>query len=319
MNKPFKTLYYLAKSARPLQWLKNIALFAPLLFSGFLFFDPVDGPSYMLVVAEAFLTFCILTSSTYLFNDVVDKEADQKHPYKKERPIASGELPVPVALFAAFIGFSLVFLISWTFTPFFRILVLAYLILQIVYSFHLKHLPIFDVLSIAAGFLIRIYAGAVVLNLHMSVWFLLTVISASLFLAVGKRQSERTLLGEERIKKTRKALHKYGQRLLDVYTSMFANATWLTYALYTFQTEVTDPDMAHERFPYLYKLLPRTWQLQKLLMLTVPLVIFGVMRYLALIYEDNKGESPEKVLVNDKTLLATVFVYIFLTMTIIYF
>ncbi len=318
MNKATKTLYYLAKSARPLQWLKNVALYAPLLFSGFLFYNPSDSQSYFLIVSAAFLTFCLLTSSTYLFNDVVDKEADSKHPYKKERPIAAGKLPVPTALFTAFIGFCLVFLISWSFTPFFRILVLAYLILQIIYSFKLKHLPILDVLSIAAGFLIRIYAGAVVLNLHMSVWFLLTVISASLFLAVGKRQSERTLLGEERLKQTRQSLHKYGQRLLDVYTSMFANATWLTYALYTFQADVTFPDPAHERFLYLYRILPRTWQLRKLLMITVPLVIFGVMRYLALVYEDNKGESPEQVLINDKTLLATVSAYIALTMAIIY-
>jgi hypothetical protein len=138
-----------------------------------------------------------------------------------------------------------------------------------------------------------------------------------LFLAVGKRQSERTLLKDKKIGQTRKTLSKYSPRLLDVYTGMFANATWLTYALFAFQNSPSRLT-AHERFPELYTVLPRALQSKKLLMLTIPLVIFGVMRYLALVYEENKGESPELVLYRDKTLLATVFTFISLVMIIIY-
>ncbi len=318
MNKQIKTLYYLFESARPLQWLKNIALYAPLLFSGFLFYNPVGGLPYFVVVSQAFLIFSILTSSMYLINDVIDIESDSKHPVKKNRPIASSKLPVPIALFAAFTGLSTVMFFSLSFSPFFKALVSLYALLQILYSLKLKHQPILDVLSIASGFLIRIYAGAVVVNLHMSVWFLLTVVSASLFLAVGKRQSERTIMKGKKTT-TRKTLSKYSPRLLDVYTSMFANATWLTYAIYTFETQISHPsEPAYERFPQLYVFLPRTLQSQKLLMLTVPFVIFGVMRYLALVYEENKGESPEKVLINDKTLLSTVLGFGIATIIIIY-
>ena len=312
------TLKLIVKSGRPLQWSKNIALFAPLIFSGFLFYNPVDGPAYFFVVARAFFVFCLMTSSVYLMNDLVDAQSDKHHPVKKNRPIASGELPIPIAIFSFLVGLLCVFFLSLSFSPFFQLLLLAYLLLQLFYSFKLKHIPILDVLTIASGFLIRIYAGAVVVNLGMSVWFLLTVVSASLFLAVGKRQSERTLLKDQSENTTRKTLHKYSGRLLDVYTSMFANATWLTYALYTFQSELSTSEPAYERFPWAYSLLPRTFQSQKLLMLTLPLVIFGVMRYLALVYEENKGESPEKVLVNDKTLLTTVFIFGILTIFIIY-
>lgn len=317
-SKPQSILISLIKSARPLQWMKNSALFAPLIFSGFLFYDPVDGPSYLVTVFLAFLVFSVLTSSIYLINDIADKNSDSAHPYKKNRPIASGSLPVPIALLAALTGLFLVIFLSFSFPLFFRLLVVAYIILQLAYTFKLKNLPILDVLVIAAGFLIRIYAGAVVVDLHMSVWFLLTVISASLFLAVGKRQSERTLLENRLSSSSRKTLGHYSQRLLDVYTSVFANSTWLTYALFTFQSQPIKLQSTYERFPQLFLLLPRTLQSEKLLMLTLPLVIFGVMRYLALVYEENKGESPEKVLINDKTLLTTVTVFIISTIVIIY-
>ncbi len=319
MSSFIKTLKLVLVSARPFQWIKNITLFAPLLFSGFLFYNPVDGPAYFFVVLRAFAVFCILTSSVYLINDAVDAKADSMHPVKKNRPIASGELPVQSAIFYSALGLALVFYLSLSFTPFYQLLLLSYITIQLFYSFKLKQIPILDVLTIASGFLIRIYAGAVVVNLSMSVWFLLTVVSASLFLAVGKRQSERTLMKDQSEKITRATLHKYSQRLLDVYTSMFANATWLTYALYTFQTQQFTSEPAFERFSWAYTILPRTFQSRKLLMLTLPLVIFGVMRYLALVYEENKGESPEKVLIKDKTLLTTVFVYGLMTFFIIYF
>lgn len=310
--------YLLLRTARPRQWIKNLSLYAALIFSGFFFYAPVDAPPYFWTVSFAFVVFCLLTSSVYIINDIMDYEADRLHPFKKKRPIASGNLPIPVATFAAIALLAVVFLLSFWLPPFFRLLVFAYLVLQMLYAKYSKHLAILDVVSIATGFLIRVYAGAVVVNLHMSVWFLLTVVSASLFLAVGKRQSERTLLmgkDSSNFGDTRKTLKRYSQRLLDQYTGMFANATWLTYALYTFQAEYTKPDDALTR---LYTFLPRTLHSQKLLMLTLPFVIFGVMRYLQLVYEDNEGESPELVLLRDKPLLGTVFAFGISVLLIIY-
>lgn len=312
------TLYLILKSARPRQWIKNIALYAALVFSGFFFYVPQDGVPYFVTVTFAFFIFCLLTSAVYIINDIIDYKADRNHPFKSKRPIASGALPIPVAAFAAIIMLAMVFLLSLWLPIFFQGLVLAYLLLQILYATKLKNIAILDVICIALGFLIRIYAGAVVVNLHMSVWFLLTVVSASLFLAVGKRQSERTLMEGHHDKvmgETRTSLKRYSTRLLDQYTAMFAMATWLTYALFAFQNEVVRPDV---RFATLYSFLPRTLQSQKLLMLTLPFVIVGVMRYLQLIYEDNKGESPEKVVLGDKALLLIVFGFAVSVMTVIY-
>jgi 4-hydroxybenzoate polyprenyltransferase len=311
--------YLILKSARPRQWVKNFSLYATLVFSGFFFAVQEGGTPYLVTVSYAFLIFCLLTSSVYIINDIIDYQADRQHPFKKKRPIASGKLPIPVALFTAIVLLALVFFFSLWLGWFFRILTFGYLILQYLYATKIKHIAILDVISIATGFLIRVYAGAVVVNLHMSVWFLLTVISASLFLAVGKRQSERTLLSgiaSSEIGDTRKALKRYSQRLLDQYTGMFATATWLTYALFTFQTGSIKPEQ--NALIELYTILPRTLRSEKLLMLSLPLVIFGIMRYLQLVYEDNQGESPDKVLFRDKPLLATFFLFGLVVMTVIY-
>lgn len=311
-------LFLLLRTARPRQWIKNFSVYAALFFTGMLFTDPPDEASYFLRVTLAFVVFCFLTSSVYIINDIIDREADRHHPFKKKRPIASGELPLPIALFGAGISLIIVVFLSIWLPLFFKLLVFGYLLLQILYAKYFKHIPILDISAIASGFLIRVYAGAVVVNLHMSVWFLLTVISASLFLAVGKRQSERTLLAGKDgnlMEQTRKILKHYTQRLLDQYTAMFGTATWLTYALYTFQDEGIAPTT---QFAAIYEALPRTLHSQKLLMLTLPFVIFGVMRYLQLIYEKNEGESPERVLLTDKPLLITVFSFALSAFVLIY-
>lgn len=315
---PLKTAYYLLKSSRPRQWVKNMALYAALLFSGFLFYVPQSGLPYFYTVTWAFVLFCMLSSSVYLLNDVIDKKADKNHPFKSRRPIASGKVPVWLALTTAGLLILAVFVLSAPLNPYFRLLSLAYLALQFAYFLVLKHIPIFDVVSIASGFLIRVYIGAVVVDLHPSVWFLLTVLSASLFLAVAKRQSERTLLqnNHEELGSTRKILTRYSQRLLDQYTSMFATATWLTYALFTFQHPTDFPGAIAGS---LYPLLPKAWQPEKLLMLTVPVVIFAVMRYLQLVYENNRGESPEKVLFSDKPMLVAAATFGGMVFIILYF
>lgn len=319
------TLYLLLKTARPRQWIKNFSLYAALIFSGLFFHIPAQGWPYFLTVTFAVLVFSLLTSAVYIINDILDMEADRLHPFKKKRPLASGDLPLAIAIFAVGVLLIAVVFTSFFLPVFFRLTIAAYFLLQVLYATITKNVAILDVLSIAAGFLLRIYAGAVVVDLHMNVWFLLTVISASLFLAVGKRQSERTLLAGkfpteetdkiEKLGKTRKSLRHYSQRLLDQYTGMFANATWLTYALFAFQLERITPE---GNLLEVYTLLPKTLQSEKLLMLTVPFVIFGVMRYLQLVYEDNQGESPEVVLLRDKSLLITIFLFGLVTFTVLY-
>lgn len=307
------TAYLIAKEVRPRQWIKNFALFAALVFSGFFF-----QPGYFSAVFIAFLIFCGLSSAVYILNDIVDAPVDRMHPYKRKRPIASGDLPVQTAVIIAAVLLGVSLAVSLALSSFFFFLSLSYVLIHILYTYWLKHEPILDVLTIAAGFIIRIYAGAVIVNLHMSVWFLLTVISASLFLAVGKRQSERTLLkgrGED-LTKHRETLSHYTQRLLDIYTAIFATATWLTYSLYTFQRDEFVPEQVAV-VSFLAR-LPKTFTTQKWLMITVPIVIYGIMRYLQLVYEQNKGESPERVLLQDKPLLTTVIIWGTLVMFLIY-
>lgn len=312
-----QTAYYILKTARPRQWLKNAAVYAALVFSGFFFFR---FPTYLLQVTAVFFLFCFLSSAVYIINDIIDRESDRQHPFKKKRPIAAGKLAVPTANAAAITAVVVALAGAWLISPFVFILMVAYFALQLGYTFYLKNIAILDVLTIAAGFMLRVYTGAVAVDLHMSVWFLLTVISASLFIAVGKRQSERTLLTGsaahmEKSFSTRRSLEKYSIRLLDIYTGMFANSTWLAYALFAFQQENT---VTNGPIPTLMAFIPRAFTAQKWLMLTVPVVIYGVMRYLQLVYESNEGESPERVLLRDKPLLTSVLIFGLMVMVIIY-
>lgn len=303
--------YSFLKTARPRQWIKNLSLFAALVFDGLFFSRP-----HFIVVLKAFVIFCLLSSSVYFLNDVVDVEEDKSHPFKKKRPIASGKLPIPIALFAAFAGIITAFFLAVNLNYFFFLVCVVYVALQIVYTTVLKRLPIYDVMVIATGFVLRVYGGALVINSHLSVWFLLSVISFSLFLAVGKRRCELTLLKGQLSPRSRATLVHYSDNLLDVYISMFANTSWLTYALFTF---LLPPVQVPHTMVSVFTKLPRTLITQKWLMITIPVVIFGIMRYLALIYEKNEGESPSRVLLADKTLLVTVAIWAALVILILDF
>jgi len=168
------------KIARPIHWIKNLALFAALVFSGNLFVK-----IYFYKVFWAFIIFSLAASASYIFNDVLDAKSDRLHPIKKRRPVASGKLSVPIALITALTLALVALYWSTTLGSLFFFLVLLYLVLQIAYSLGLKNIAIIDILIIAAGFIIRIYAGAFVIDAHLSVWFLLCVISVALFLASG--------------------------------------------------------------------------------------------------------------------------------------
>lgn len=305
-------LIALLKTVRPRQWLKNFALYGALVFTGFLYKEGAFG-----LVTQAFLVFIVLSSITYIFNDLLDVKADRLHPFKKKRPIASGELPIPIALLTIVAG--LFIGLSWahSLNYFFFISCLVYLIIQVLYTGFLKKVAIMDVIVIALGYLIRVYAGAFVISAHMDVWFLLTVISASLFLAVGKRRGEMTLLmAQGNGMATRATLKRYTEQLLDIYTSMFATATWITYSLFTFNHPKIVPDGRALSF---ISELPRTLVSEKWMMATIPFVVYGLMRYLQLIYENNEGESPERVLLSDKPLIITVGLWIVMVIGVLYY
>jgi len=300
----------LLKTARPRQWLKNLSLAAALMFSGKLFFLPS-----FLLIAWSIIIFSILTSSVYFMNDIIDISRDKLHPFKKFRPIASGKLPVPLALFFASFGVLVSLYLSFNISFFFFLICLIYFCLQVVYSLYLKNLIVLDVLSIAASFILRIYGGAIVLNYHISIWFLLCVTSLALFMAVGKRRAELSLLDKETALSHRKTLSHYTADLLDDYLAMFSASAWMSWALFTFFE--SSPVVLGS--PVLYSILPLTISgTNKLLMITIPVVIYGIMRYLSIVYQGSRAESPERILLSDKPLLGSVILWGLLVIWILY-
>ncbi len=305
-----KFLWGLFKALRPRQWVKNFALFTPLILSGSLL-DPV----HQLKALSAFLLFCGFSSATYLLNDVFDIERDRLHPFKIKRPIASGLISPVFAVTVALILILVSLPLAYKLSPAFFLAGVLYLILQLFYSAYLKHVILLDVIVIATGFVLRVYAGVWAIDAHLSVWFLLSVTSFALFLAIGKRRSELTLM-QSQASKHRETLLHYPENLLDILTSMFANSTWLTYALFAFQqAPITTPE---NLLPFLGNLELPIWQ-AKYFMVTVPITIYAVMRYLYIIYEKKEGESPERVLVTDTPLLASVLIWLVLVIGIIYY
>lgn len=305
-----KFLWALIRETRPRQWIKNFAIFAGLIFSG-----QLDNAQSVITLFYAFWLFNATTSATYILNDVFDIERDRLHPFKKKRPIAAGLIPISTTLIIALLTISTVLPLSYYLSPSFFIAIVIYLILQLFYSAYIKSIILLDVMAIAAGFVLRIYAGVWAIDAHLNVWFLLTVISFALFLAIGKRRSELTLLHGKALRHRETLLH-YPENLLDILTSMFANSTWLAYALFTF---LQPPIYARQRLIGLLDSFSLPFTQAKYLMATVPLVIYGVMRYLYIIYEKKEGESPERVLLTDKPLLFTVIIWVVMAVGIIYF
>lgn len=297
----------IVKVARPVHWIKNISIFAAIFLTGFLF-DKNQLPQVVL----AFIAFCFATSSTYVLNDILDVKKDILHPVKKFRPIASGALSIPLAVLEALILAGVALFLSAEINSLFFFLVVGYLVLQFFYSLGLKNIAIIDIIVIATGFVIRVYAGAFVINAHLSVWFLLCVISVALFLASGKRRAELNLIGGEN-PITRKSLGDYKRELLNSFVTMFANASWMSWALFTFY------ESPKATLPVWMALaeLSKTTTVDKLLMLTIPVTIFGIMRYESLIFED-RSETPEKLLLTDKSLIIAVGIWVLLVYWVLY-
>jgi 4-hydroxybenzoate polyprenyltransferase len=269
-------------SLRPSQWTKNLILFAALIFGQRL----LDGAA-VLQASAAFAVFCVLSGVVYLINDVADRDADGRHPVKMHRPIASGTVSVSAALAtAAVLGAGALAAAFWL-RPLFGVLAAAYLGLLALYSGPLKHIVIIDVLTIAAGFVLRAAAGAVVIDVAISPWLYVLTILLALFLALSKRRHELVLLAD-RATGHRRILEEYSPYLLDQMISVVTASTLVAYAIYT-----VSPDTI-EKFH------------TNLLPLTLPFPLYGIFRYLYLVHLKEGGGSPAELLLNDRPLLACV-------------
>lgn len=311
----FKKIFSILKLVRPRQWVKNLAIFAAVLFSGQLFNSEATKP-----VILGFFVFCGISSASYIINDILDIGKDKMHPFKRFRPLARGDLSINFAIILSLVLIIFSFFLASFVNPAFFIFVIVYFLIQLFYSTVLKTIAIIDILVIASGYILRVLGGEFASGFHISVWLLLTTISISLFLAIGKRRSELTLLSsnkEANIAATRRALSHYSERLLDVYASVFATGTFISYTLFTF---LENPHGINFSFGNILvpDLLPGVFQ-KKWLMLTIIPVVYGLMRYLQDIYEKNEGESPEKVLFSDKPLLIDVLLWGLMVIFIIYF
>jgi 4-hydroxybenzoate polyprenyltransferase len=280
-------------SLRPRQWAKNLFVFAGLIFSQSLF-SPLVWPAL-----AAFLIFCALSGAVYVFNDLADLEKDRLHPAKRNRPIARGALPVPAAA-ALGVGLLAGSLIAAAFLPLgFGLTAAAYAALLIAYSIWLKHIVIVDVLTVAVGFVLRAVAGAEAIAVEISGWLVICTILIALFLALGKRRHEyRTLRGEAAAH--RPILAEYSESFLDQMVAVVTASTVTAYALYTMSPETVAK--------FNTRLLP----------VTLPFVLYGIFRYLYLLYRRELGGNPSDLLLNDRALLVNTGLWMLSLLIIIY-
>jgi 4-hydroxybenzoate polyprenyltransferase len=280
------TLYEILCSMRPQQWIKNLFIFAPLIFSQNILNRPL-----LLKTITAFAAFCLVSSAHYIFNDLRDLEEDRRHPLKSKRPLASGRLKKgPAIAGLVVIGAAGLVLAAWIGLPF-LLVAAGYLVLQTVYSMWLKHVVILDVFVIAAGFLMRVVAGGLAIGVEISSWLLICTILLSLFLAMGKRRYELVLLDKDAASH-RPILREYNTYLLDQMISVVTASTLVAYCLYTISAETVA------------KFGTRN------LIFTVPFVLYGIFRYLYLIHQKAGGGTPEALIIRDKPLLLDVFLWI---------
>ena len=283
------------KLVRVPQWVKNFFVFVPLLFSQHLF-----DKNYFYTTLFAFAIFCLSSSLIYLINDIIDIEADKAHPTKMNRPLASGAISSQSALVIAIILIAAIVSLLPQFNEEFRYFVIAFVLLNILYSFWFKHIVILDVFSIAMGFSIRVLAGAVVISVPISSWLILTTMFISLFLGVMKRHSELILVAESENAPSRKVLSQYSLNFADQMATVAAAGVIICYALYTV-SERTVSAFGTENLIY-----------------TTPFVVYGIFRFMYLEYISNKGDNTTKIVFSDLQIILTVLIYTITTVLIIY-
>lgn len=284
----------LVRTLRPEQWTKNLIVFAALLFG-----QKLLDPEAVTRTLAAFVVFCVLSGVVYLVNDLFDQDADRRHPTKRFRPIASGELSAGVAVtWAIVLGSAALGAAAWLGLAF-ALVAAAYLLLFVLYSRWLKHVVIVDVMSIAIGFVLRTVAGAAVIGVPVSDWLLVCTVLLALFLGLSKRRHELTLLADSAAGH-RRILDDYNPYLLDQMISVVTASTLMAYIIYC-----TSQDTI-ERFG------------TRNLVLTVPLPIYGILRYLYLVHRRDGGGNPSELLITDRPLLICVALWGLVTTLVIY-
>jgi len=290
-----KALCYLFRSLRPGQWIKNGFVLIPLVFAKEVF-------HYLSVIrgVSAVAIFCLLTGAMYVFNDISDLDIDRTHPVKKRRPLAAGVISIQQAKWTAAI--LLFCALSWAAVlgKAFLTVVLIYAIVQVAYNYFLKEVVILDIFCVSSGFFLRVIGGAVVIDVTISNWLIICTISIAMFLTLGKRRSELTLLGQENAQKQRKVFFEYSPYLLDQMIGIITATTLLSYMLYCISPQtIIKFQTGH-------------------LIYTFPFVLYGIFRYLYLIHKRQQGGSPDRVLITDVPLLASVVLWGLCCLFIIY-
>lgn len=284
------TLKYLLKTMRPHQWIKNIFVFTAIAFSEQRLWTDADK---LLITMAAFGVFCMAASAIYLINDLVDIEKDRAHPRKRNRPLAAGKITPTQATIAAIVLVVTAIPLAYVIDPDlgFLINLVIYVIVQgILYSYWLKNVVIFDILTVTAGFVLRAVAGAAVLNITITPWLLVCMGLLALFISIGKRRHELVLL-EQGAGEHRRILAEYSVPMLDQMMSIVTASIIMTYSMTTFSA----PAVPREPYPAL--------------MITIPFVVYGIFRYIYLIYQRDGGGSPDEMVVKDMPLALDIILW----------
>jgi 4-hydroxybenzoate polyprenyltransferase len=285
----------LIKTMRPRQWPKNAFILAAVVFDRQL---SLSNPNALLRSLAGFALFCLLSSAVYIMNDLADVEADRAHPRKRSRPIASGRLPVKVAVAAAAVLLLIALVGAYLLSPGFLAIAAAYFLTNVAYSKWLKHIPLIDVLILASGFVLRVAGGVALIEVErFSPWLYVVTTLLALYIGFGKRRAELTLL-QNGAQNHRKVLDGYNLPLLDQLITVVSSSTILTYSLYTFSAQNLPPNHT--------------------MMLTIPFVLYGIFRYLYLIQVKQEGGAPEELLLTDRPLQITILLYGLAILLIIY-
>ncbi len=283
----------LLKTMRPRQWSKNIFIFAALVFDKQLF-----HVSAFLHTLAGFFLFCLVSSSVYIFNDIVDIEADRQHPAKKNRPLPSGQLSVHAAWIAGVALVAVTLILGFLMDPEFDLVLAAYFLLNLAYSRWLKHIPILDVLVLAAGFVLRVEGGVSLIDVQrFSPWLYVVMTLLALYLGFGKRRAELALLSDD-AGSHRKVLEGYTIPLLDQYIMIVSGTTIVAYSLYTFSAPNVPANHS--------------------MMLTIPFVMYAIFRYLYLIEVEKSGGEPEEILLTDRPFQVSLFLWAIAVLAVFY-
>jgi len=273
----------LIKTMRPKQWVKNIFVFAPLVFD-----KKLLELDYLAQTVAGFVLLCVVSGTVYIINDVADADKDRQHPRKRERPIASGKVSVGAAVTLAIILLLIALPLAFLLDPVFGAIASGYLLIQVAYSFWLKNVVIIDVMIIAAGFLMRVAAGVPLADAPISPWLYICMTLLALLIGFGKRRHELTLL-KENANAHRQSLEDYNISLLDHVISIVTASILLAYALYTFSA----PNLPEEHT----------------MMLSIPFLLYAIFRYLYLIHVKGMGGAPEEIVFSDRPLQVSVVLW----------